>query len=135
MTVQQSVAVRNAKLDAAETVIGTSPILRIRTGAQPANCAASRSGTVLASLTLPSNWMADAASGVKAKAGTWEDLSADASGTAGHYEIMDSTGTTCHEQGTVTATGGGGDLTVDNVVFAATQPFTITTFQKTAAGA
>ncbi len=35
-------------------------------------------------------------------------------GTVGHYEIMDSTGTVCHEQGTVTATGGGGDMTVVN---------------------
>lgn len=135
MTVQQSVAVRNAKLDAWETTIGTSPVLRIRTGAQPANCAAARSGTVLATLTLPSDWMAAASSGSKAMSGTWSDSSADATGTAAHYEIMDSTVTTCHEQGTVTATGGGGDLTVDNTSFASGQAFSITTFTKTAAGA
>jgi hypothetical protein len=79
--------------------------------------------------------MAAASGGVKAKSGTWEDTSADATGTAGHYEIMDSTGTTCHEQGTVTATGGGGDMTVDNTSFASGQPFTVTAFSKTAAGA
>lgn len=135
MTVQYSVAVRNARLDVWESTIGTSPILRIRTGAQPANCAASRTGTVLATVNLPSDWMAAASGGVKAKSGTWEDTSADATGTAGHYEIMDSGGTTCHEQGTVTATGGGGDMTVDNTSFAAGQPFTVTAFSKTAAGA
>jgi len=135
MTVQHSVAVRNARLDAWEAAIGTAPILRIRTGAQPANCAAARSGTVLASCTLPSDWMAAASAGTKAKSGTWEDTSADATGTAAHYEIMDSTGTTCHEQGTVTVTGGGGDMTVDNTSFAAGQPFTVTGFSKTAAGA
>lgn len=135
MTVQHSVAVRNARLDAWETAIGTSPILRIRTGAQPANCAAARSGTVLATVNLPSDWMAAASGGVKSKSGTWEDTSADATGTAGHYEIIDSTGTTCHEQGSVTATGGGGDMTVDNTSFAAGQPFTVTAFSKTAAGA
>lgn len=135
MTVQHSVAVRNARLDVWESTIGTSPILRIRTGAQPANCAAARSGTVLATVNLPSDWMAAASGGVKSKSGTWEDTSADATGTAGHYEIMDSSGTTCHEQGSVTATGGGGDMTVDNTSFAAGQPFTVTAFSKTAAGA
>jgi hypothetical protein len=135
MTVQHSVAVRNARLDVWESTIGTSPILRIRTGAQPANCAAARTGTILASITLPSDWMAAASGGVKAKSGTWSDSSADAPGTAGHYEIMDSTGTTCHEQGSVSATGAGGDMEVNNTSFAAGQPFEVTQFSKTAAGA
>src|SRR4051794_21113113 len=112
MTLQYSVAVRNARLDAVESTIGTAPILKIRTGAPPANCAAARTGTVLATVTLPSDWMAAASSGTKAKSGTWEDTIADAAGTAGMFEILDSTGTTCHAQGTVTATGGGGDMTV-----------------------
>jgi hypothetical protein len=60
MTVQQSVTVRNAKLDAVETAIGVSPVLKIRTGAPPANCAAADTGTVLATCTLPSDWMAAA---------------------------------------------------------------------------
>jgi hypothetical protein len=34
-------------------------------------------------------------------------------------------------QGTVTATGGGGDLTVDNVSFASGQAFTVTGFTLT----
>lgn len=101
MTFQKSVAVRNAELDAIESTIGTTPVLRFRTGAPPANCAAARSGTVLATLTLPSDWMAAAASGAKALAGTWEDTSADASGRAGHFEVMDSGATTCHLQGIV----------------------------------
>ena len=131
MAVQLSDAVRNARLDTIETTVGTAPILRIRTGAQPANCAAARTGTVLASPTLPSDWMAAAASGAKAKSGTWQDTSADAAGTAAHFEIMDSSLTTCHMQGTVTATGGGGDMTVDNVVFAVGQQFTVTGFTLT----
>lgn len=97
---QNSDTVRNARNDAWETAIGTGPLLRIRTGSQPANCAASRTGTVLVSMTLPSDWMGNSASGVKSKSGTWSGT-ASASGTAGHYEIMDSTGTTCHEQGSV----------------------------------
>jgi hypothetical protein len=131
MALQLSVGVRNARLDAIETTIGTSAIMKIRTGAAPANCAAADSGTVLATLNLPSDWLAAAASGSKAKSGTWEDLSADATGTAAHFRIYDSGGATCHIQGTVTVTGGGGDLTVDNTSFAAGQAFTVTAFTLT----
>lgn len=133
MALQLSDAVRNARLDAIETAIGASPVMKIRTGAPPANVAAADSGTVLASLTLPSDWMAAASGGTKAKAGTWQDTSADATGTAAHFRIYASDGTTPHMQGTVTATGGGGDMTVDNVSFAAGQSFTVTGFTLTEA--
>jgi len=131
MAIQLSVTVRNARLDAIETAIGASAVLKIRTGAAPANCAAADSGTVLATVNLPADWLAAAAAGSKAKSGTWEDASADAAGTAGHFRLYASDGTTCHAQGTVTATGGGGDLTVDNVVFALAQAFSITGFTLT----
>lgn len=131
MAVQLSTAVRNARLDAIETTVGTSAVLKIRTGAQPANCATADSGTVLATLSLPSDWLAAAASGAKAKAGTWEDASADATGTAAHWRLYASDGTTCHAQGTVTATGGGGDLTLDNVSIASGQVITITSWSFT----
>lgn len=131
MAVQFSVGVRNARLDAVETTIGATAVLKIRTGAAPANVAAADSGTVLATLTLPSDWMAAAASGSKAKSGTWEDASADATGTAAHFRLYASDGTTAHMQGTVTATGGGGDMTVDNTSFASGQSFTVTAFTLT----
>ena len=131
MAIQLSAAVRNARLDAIETTIGTSAVLKIRTGAPPADVATAVSGTVLATLSLPSDWMTAASAGSKAKSGTWEDTSADASGTAAHFRIYASNGTTQHLQGTVTATGGGGDMTVDNTSFAAAQAFTITTFTLT----
>lgn len=131
MSIQLSTAVRNARLDAIETTIGTSAIMKIRSGAAPANCAAADSGTVLATLSLPSDWMAAAASGSKAMSGTWQDTSADATGTAAHYRIYASDGTTCHIQGTVTDTGGNGDLTVDNTSFAAGQAFTVTSYSWT----
>lgn len=132
MTVQLGTAVRNAMLDVIESTPGASVILTIRTGAQPANCATANSGTVLATLTLPVDWMAAASGGTKALSGTWSDSSADAAGTAAHFRIHDSTATTCFMQGTVTATGGGGDMTVDNAVFAVAQAFSITAFTLTA---
>jgi hypothetical protein len=131
MAIQYSVAVRNAMLDAIESTIGTAAVLKMRTGAQPATCATADSGTVLATLTLPSDWMAAASSGTKAKSGTWQDSSADADGTAAHFRIYASDGTTCHIQGSVTETGGGGDMTVDNAVFAASQSFTVNSFELT----
>lgn len=133
MTIQLSVQVRNARLDAIEQTIGTSGVLEIRTGAPPANCAAADSGTLLASVALPADWMGAASNGTKALAGTWQDLSADAAGTAGHYRIK--SGATCHVQGTVTATGGGGDLTLDNVVLAVGQQISISAYSLTDANA
>ena len=131
MAIQLSTVVRNARLDAIETTIGTSAVLKIRTGSAPANVATADSGTVLASLTLPSDWMAAASSGSKALTGTWQDASADATGTAAHFRIYASDGTTAHMQGTVTATGGGGDLTLDNTSIASGQSVTISSFSLT----
>lgn len=131
MAIQLSTTVRNARLDTIESTIGTSAILRIRTGAAPANCATADSGTVLAEMTLPSDWMAAASGGSKALSGTWQDASANAAGTAAHFRIYDSGGTTCHLQGTVTATSGGGDMELNNTSIAIGQTVTITSFTLT----
>ncbi len=135
MAIQLSVAVRNARLDAIETVIGTDAILKIYTGAQPASCAEPASGTVLATMTLPSDWLANASSGSKALAGTWSDTSADNTGTAAHFRIYDSTGTACGLQGSITATGGGGDMTLDSVAITSGQEVAISSFTLTDANA
>lgn len=135
MAIQLSAAVRNARLDQIETTIGTAPILEIRSGAAPANCAAADSGTLLASMTLPSDWMAAAASGAKALAGTWNDASANATGTAAHFRIKESTGTTTHLQGTVSGSGGGGDIELNNASIASGQSVTISAFTLTSGNA
>lgn len=129
MALQLSVSVRNARLDAIEVDAGVDAVLKIRTGAQPANCAAADAGTVLASLTLPTDWMAAASGGTKAKSGTWQDLSADAAGTAAHFRLYRSDGTTCVAQGSCTSVlVGTGDMLIDNVVLAAGQQFSVTAF-------
>lgn len=135
MTLQLSTTARNALLDALETAAGTSAILKIRSGSVPASCATADAGTVLATLNLPSDWMAAASGGSKAKSGTWSDATADATGTAAHFRIYASDGTTCHFQGTVTATGGGGDMTLDNTSIAAGQQVDVTGFTLTAPNA
>ena len=123
MAIQLSVAVRNAMLDQIETTISTAPLLDIRTGAQPANCAAADAGTELEHMTLPSDWLAAASAGAKAKNGTWTGTT-DVAGTAAHFRIKESTDTTCHIQGSVTGTGGGGDMELDNAVIASGQTIT-----------
>lgn len=128
MTIQLSVAVRNARLDVIESTVGVSAVMKIRSGAAPANCATADSGTVLATANLPSDWMAAAGSGTKALSGSWTDGAADAAGTAGHFRLYASDGVTCHAQGTITATGGGGDMEVNNTIFAVGQAFTVTSF-------
>lgn len=128
MALQYSAAVRNAQLDAVETTIGASAVLKIRTGAPPADCATADSGTVLATLNLPSDWMNAASGGTKTKLGTWQDASADADGTAAHWRLYANDGTTCHAQGTITATSGGGDMELDNTSIATGQSVTVSTF-------
>lgn len=132
MALQYSVTVRNAQLDALETAVGTSAVLKIRTGSAPATCATADAGTVLATITLPSDWMSAASSGSKSKLGTWEDTAADATGTAAHWRLYASDGSTCHAQGTITATGGGGDMTLDNTSIATGQTVTVTSFTVSA---
>ena len=129
MALQFSTTVRAARADAIETAVGTAPTLELRTGAPPAAPATADSGTVVATMTLPSDWLTNPGTGVKALSGTWQDASADAGGTVGHFRIKQ--GATCHIQGTVTISGGGGDMTLDNNVVTLGQQVTITSFTLT----
>ena len=137
MAVQQSTTVRNAILDAIETAVGTTAVVKIFSGSQPANCAAANSGTELASFTLASDWMAAASGGAK----SFNNLPisttaiAGAPTNAGHYRIYASNGTTCHEQGSITVAGGGGDMIIDNLSISTGQTVRITAYTKTAAHA
>lgn len=126
MALQYSTTVRNAKLDAVETAIGTAPVMRIYSGSAPANPAAAATGTLLAEITMPSDWMAAAASGSKAMSGSWQDLSADASGTPGYFRIWNSGVTTCHVQGTAGTTGT--DMILSTGTLTAGQSFSVTGF-------
>ena len=139
MAIQMNAATRNARLDTIESTNGASCSLEVRSGAAPATCATIGTGTILATINLPTDWMGAASAGAKAIAGTWQDASADNTGTAAHFRLYSSQATkdntTCFMQGTVTATGGGGDMTVDSVSFTAAQQFTVTTFTLTDANA
>ena len=131
MSVQLSVSVRTARLDTIESTIGGTAVMELRSGAAPANCAAVSTGTLLARDALPADWMAAAAAGAKAKNGTWT-LTGLGAGTIGHFRIFEAgSPDVCHIQGSVTATGGGGDMTVDNTSIALAQVVTVNTFTLT----
>jgi hypothetical protein len=132
MTQQYSTAHRNSMLDLWDTSLGSSWKLKIRTGAQPANVAAASTGTVLATFTPT---LASASGGTKTMVtGVPISVSAANSGTAAHYELTKSDDTVV-ERGTVTVTGGGGDVTVDNTSITSGQTVQVTGFTKTAPGA
>jgi hypothetical protein len=134
MAHQYSVAVNNARLDAIFTAIGSTPVLKIFSGAEPANCAAADPAGLLCTITLPATPMAAASGGSKAKTGTWSGT-ASGTGIAASYRIYDSGGTVCGVQGSVTATAGGGDLTLDSVSAQVNsgQTVTVATYQINAA--
>jgi hypothetical protein len=127
MTIRLNDAAKNAILDSGFDAVFNDGTLEIRSGPQPAAASDAASGTLLASITLPADAFAAASSGAKAKSGTWSDASADAAGTAGWFRMKNS-GDTARLDGSVTATGAGGDLTLDNTSIASAQAVTINSF-------
>lgn len=130
MTLQLSVAVRNAKANVFEATVGASPRLQIRSGPQPADCAAADAGTLLAEILLPADWLTAASGGQVAMNGSWTG-SAIAPGVAGHFRIKDSAGATTHAQGSISTVGDGGDMTVNSVNVAAGQPIVVYSYTTT----
>lgn len=127
---QLSTTIRDAKANLVESTIGAAPVLTIYKGSTPANCAAADAGTALVAITLPSDWLGASSAGVKTIANwPWAGVATD-TGTATHWRIK--AGATCHMQGDVTATGGGGSLTVTStsVTFVG-QGVTVTGFTYT----
>jgi hypothetical protein len=134
MAQQFDTTLRNAWLDLIESSAGTAAVLQFRSGTQPANCGAADSGTLIAELTLPSDWMNAASGGSKTKLGTWS-VAAASPGTIGHYRLKNSGKTTTYTQGACSGTGGGGDCEVDNPTVTAGQTITVTAWTWTAPGA
>jgi hypothetical protein len=123
---------KNAMLDAIETTMGTAVILRLYNGTPPADESTALAGnTLLATGTLPSDWLAAASSGSKAKAGTWT-LTGQSGAGAGtdctFGRIYRSNGTTCDIQFTAGETADSTDMTLDNKNIADAQVVTVSSF-------
>lgn len=121
MAITLNTTLKNTILDGFDSAFN-SATLEIRSGSAP-GAGNTATGTVLASITAPADAFAAASGGTKAKNGTWSDSSADATGTAGHFRMTSGSNVI---EGTVTATGGGGDIELDSTSIAAGQVVTIT---------
>jgi hypothetical protein len=137
MALRVSTGLRNSQATNLASLFPNGAILEIRTGSQPAGGDTAPSGTVLVTITLPNPSFGAAASGQIAKAGVWQDASADATGTAGWFRLrqagdLGTTNTTDERlDGSVTVTGGGGDLTLDNTSITIAQQVTLNVFTIT----
>lgn len=113
MTIRLSTGSRNSTTDAAvdRIDVGTGPgEIRIYTGTQPATGDTAVAGTLLATVILAKPAFGNSASGT-ATATDPAPVTAVATGTAGWFRVTDSAGAGVFD-GSCTATGGGGDMTL-----------------------
>lgn len=130
MTIELSDALRNVRLDAIDTDIGTAGQLIIYAGTIPTTTGGT-AGTVILTLTLNNPAFGAASGGVMALnvsglSGAAVNASTE---TASYFRITD--GTDVLLQGTISASGGGGDMIIDNTSVANGQTVTVTSFSLT----
>lgn len=126
-------ALRNALLDqfTARMDGGSgAALLRIYDGTRPATGGAAT--TLLAELTLSDPSAAAAAGGVLTLSAIAQDAAANATGFATWFRIVQSDGTTHVMDGSVTATGGGGDIELNTVSIVTSAIVSVTAFTITA---
>lgn len=129
MALSYSTTIRNAMLDAITSNVGTTAKLRIYSGTRPANVAAAITGTQLAELTCNATFAPAASGGVLTLNSITQDSSADATGTATHFRLWNSAGSTAMLDGDVGTSGSDLNLTTASIV--ATQPVSVTSFTIT----
>jgi hypothetical protein len=99
--------------------------LRVYTGTQPASGDDAASGTLLVEITLPNPAFGASSGGIASKAGTWQ-ANATVAGVAGWARMLNSA-LDKNIDYSVTITGGGGDMEVQNTNIAVGQQVTVTT--------
>lgn len=133
MAIKLSTTARNGMMDAITTAVGNGGLLRIYDGTRPANPAAAITGNLLGTLTGASPFAPGAASGVLTASSITQDSAADATGTASHFRLWKSDGTTAVCDGDVTA--GGADLSLNTTSIVIGGPIVCTSFVLTAPNA
>lgn len=115
---------RDAMLDAITTRAGNAALLRIYNGSRPAT--GGTATTLLAELTCGSPFAAAAVNGVLTANAITQDSSANATGTATWFRIVQSDGSTFVMDGDVGTSGSDLNLTTTSIV--ATQPVSVSSF-------
>jgi hypothetical protein len=132
MALKMSPTLRSNRANQIEVLIAGGT-LEIRSGAQPTNTASADAGTLLCTITLPTDCLTAGSGGVVSKNGVWSGLGTLAAGigtNAGHFRFKTSGGAVVMD-GSMTSTGGGGDMTIDNLSIAQNQTVTVNTFTYT----
>ena len=127
MTIKLSTSQRNAMAQALEDDMGGTPVLKIFTGAAPTNDTDPNSGTELVSINLPVDAF-NVSNGVLALSSAVNGTGI-ADGSAGHYRLYNTDGTTVAQQGAVGQ--GSGDLSIDNVSIAIGQTVNLNGYSLT----
>lgn len=120
----EAATLRDAMLDAITTRAGNGALLRIYDGTRPAT--GGTATTLLAQLTCGSPFAGAAVNGVLTANAITQDSSADATGTATWFRIVQSDGTTFVLDGNVGTSGSDLNLTTTSIV--ATQPVSVSSF-------
>lgn len=132
MATRISAAVRSAMVAAVTALIDGGPAaatIQIRSGAQPASVATAASGTLLATVTVADPAFAAPVNGV-ATANAIPASTVSATGSAGWFRVLDSAGVAILD-GSITISGGGGDMTMATVSLVATGTLNITSWTIT----
>ena len=106
MAISIAATLAQAMAAAAATDIGSGSSIRIYSGSKPATPETAATGTLLVTIPITGSFTA---SGGTLTAADPASASPAASGTAGYFRVLTSGGT-AKVDGTVTATGGGGDM-------------------------
>lgn len=129
MALTLSVAARNAACDAVVDLIDVGAT--DATGDLTINAdSAGAPGTVLATVNLQNPAFGNAASGTATAAGLPLSGTVTTSGTAAWFVVRDRDNTEVF-RGTVTATGGGGDMEISNTALTANETVQVNTFDVT----
>jgi hypothetical protein len=136
MALKFPAAFRTTRADTVTTRIGSAGRLRIYDGTRPADAdTAITTQVLLAELTCGSPFAPGASSGVLTANAITTDSSANNTGTATWFRLVDASGSITVMDGEVTVTGGGGDLQLVTTSIVATQAVQVTSFVLTEGGA
>ena len=141
MALQYGGTLAGNQLTAVQTSVGAGGLLRIYSTTAAAHPGSTEPTGLLCTITLPTTFITVTAGTTSAAAfttiasGPWSNTaSGGGAGTnAVSFRIYDSAATTCHVSGLVSATGGGGELQLNNVSIATGQTVSVTAFTITAA--
>jgi hypothetical protein len=135
MALGYPVALRNIRLDAVTTFAGNSGKLRIYDGTRPATGGSIGAAVLLAELTYNATFAPAASGGVLTLNAIADDAAADATGIATWFRAVKSDGTTFVMDGSVSVTGGGGDLQLSTNEIVVGIVIAVTSFVITAGNA